>query len=110
MADVSEVNMLAGPEWAQYQENLKRGKKSVYTGQPFIEKVLGGEDIPIYDRRDYASQTEASIVMASFGYLILVILVLAVPAPGFVYREWLHNRGNSQISKGPIWPMVRLRC
>ena len=53
--DQSNFNMLSGPQWAQYiaEVNAEAGLTE-YPGQPFIDKVLSGADVPMYDWFDAA--------------------------------------------------------
>lgn len=48
VADVIKINVLAGPQWAQYQEKFKE-RQEIPCIPEFINKVLTGENIPIYD-------------------------------------------------------------
>lgn len=55
--DVSNINMLSGPQFARYWDDIqKEAGNTEYVGQPFINRILAGENIPTYDWWDYASQ------------------------------------------------------
>jgi len=48
--DESNYNRLTGPEWASYYDNLQKYSGfDDYQGQPFINRILAGENIPTYD-------------------------------------------------------------
>lgn len=48
--DQSRYNQMTGPEWADFynRSQLAEGFTD-YTGQPFIQRILAGENIPTYD-------------------------------------------------------------
>ena len=56
--DRSNFNMLTGPQWGQYisEINTEAGITD-YPGQPFVDKVLSGADLPTYDWLDEAYRT-----------------------------------------------------
>jgi TonB-dependent starch-binding outer membrane protein SusC len=55
--DMSNFTMLNGQQWAQYFDGIQQENGiTTYPGQPFISRVLGGENFPQYDWFDYASR------------------------------------------------------
>lgn len=48
--DKSKFNQMTGPEWADYYDRVQKAQGLTdYPGQPFIDRVLAGEDLPTYD-------------------------------------------------------------
>ena len=48
--DGSKYNQLSGPEWAKYYDDIQKAEGFTdYKGQPFIDRILAGENIPTYD-------------------------------------------------------------
>lgn len=48
--DQSRYNQLTGPEWADLYNRTQLAEGFTdYTGQPFIQRILAGENIPTYD-------------------------------------------------------------
>jgi len=48
--DQSRYGMMTGPEWAQvYAKAQDNSGNSDYTGQPFVNRIIAGENIPTYD-------------------------------------------------------------
>ncbi|RMG53932.1 MAG: TonB-dependent receptor, partial [Bacteroidetes bacterium] len=53
--DQSNFQMLSGPEWAQYLDEVQReAGHDTYPGQPLINRILAGENVPQYNWFDHA--------------------------------------------------------